>query len=345
MKQISTNKLHLLSITATLSFCMLVPGSLKAEDIVYLRSDQPGITELKLTGEILDYTGQALSIKTTAGNTRNFPGTQVLRVESAWTENQIQADKAFAAGDFRKALQEYSQALKADNRVWARRMILAQIVWCYRNLGDYATAGDRFLALIASDPDTPYFEAIPLQWTPGEAVSAEQATRWLAMTEKPVARLMGASHLLSGGQPRLPIDILRGLARDKDPRIAALATGQLWRSLVYSAEPADVERWKLMLSEMPRALQAGPSFVLGSALARLGQSEQAALALLRPPILYKHQRDLAAESLLAAAGELAKMNQTKDAARLYREVIDNYDGTKAQAAARSRISKLPQKEI
>lgn len=342
MRQTSLIPIRLLPGLLIGLLCFLQTSLLRAEDTVYLRTDQPDISEFKVVGEIQDYSGKALTIQTSTGNTRTFPGDQVLRLESTWTTQQQEADKAFAVGDFRTALQKYSQALSADNRIWARRMILAQIVWCYRNLDDYATAGDRFLALVASDPDTPFFAAIPLQWAPGETVTAQQSTSWLAMRDQPIARLLGASHSLSGGQTQLAVETLRELARDKDPRIAALATGQLWRSLIFSAEVADVRRWQEMASEMPVDLQAGPYFVVGTALARLGQSEEAALALLRPPILYAHQRDLAAESLLSAAGELAKMNQTKEAARLYREVISTYDGTKAKAAAQSRLNKLPQ---
>jgi tetratricopeptide (TPR) repeat protein len=236
-------------------------------------------------------------------------------------------------------LQQYSQALSAEQRTWVRRLLLAQIVWCYRNLGDYTTAGERFIALVGSDPHTPYFDAIPLQWTSSETVAAATANGWLSQRGHPATQLLGASHLLSGGFNSTAVATIRELARSTDPRIAALATGQLWRTLLVSAQASDVDRWAEMIEKMPAELQAGPYYVLGSALSRQGQAERAALALLRPPVLYPRERSLASESLLDAAGELARLNQTEDATRLYREVIANYPGTKAGAAAKSRLEK------
>jgi len=325
-----------LVFAAAVAFC----STLWAEDTAYVQGEQPGDPDLKLLGDIVDYTGRNLAIKLATGNVRNIPGQRVLKIESTWTPAHLAGDKAFGAGEFRPALQQYTQALTADQRVWARRLILSQIVWCYRYLGDYETAGERFLALIGSDPTTPYFDAIPLQWTPSEAVSAAKANSWLAQRDKPAARLLGASHLLTSGQQMFPLDVLRVLARDEDPRIAGLATAQLWRSLIFSAEKADALRWEEQIAKMPVPLQAGPYYVLGQTLARLGESQLAVLALLRAPLLYPQQRDVAAEALLAAGGEFVKLGQAEEAARLYREVISSYPGTKAQAAASARLQKL-----
>lgn len=324
----------------TVALLFLFSSPLTAEDTVYLRGEKPGDADIKVVGDITDYTGQMISIKPPAGVLRNYPGNRVLRIESTWTSQHEAGDKAFAAGDYAMALKQYSLALNADDRTWVRRMLLAQLVWCYRNLGDYTTAAERFIALVGSDPNTPYFAAIPLQWTSGEKIDETKANTWMAQRGQPAVQLIGASHLLFGNSNHpTATATIRELTRSADPRIAALATGQLWRTLLISAQASDLDRWAEMIEKMPEELQAGPYFVLGTTLARQGQSERAALALLRPPVLYPSQRSLASESLLAAADELAKLKQTDDAARLYREVTAHYSGTNASKAAQSRLEK------
>jgi tetratricopeptide (TPR) repeat protein len=339
----SRNRIKCTRLRVVLVFLVnlvLFTSPLAAEDTVYLRGEKPGDAEIKAVGEIVDYTGQMLSIKPANGVLRNYHGNRVLRIESTWNSQQEAGDQAFAAGDYRTALQQYTQALNADQRTWVRRMLLAQLVWCYRNLGDYTTATERFIALVGSDPHTPYFDAIPLQWTSSETVDETKANTWMTQRGQPATQLIGASHLLFGNSNHpAATATVRELTRSADPRIAALATGQHWRTLLISAQATDLDRWGEIIEKMPEELQAGPYFVLGTTLARQGQSERAALALLRPPVLYPRQRSLAAESLLAAAGELAKLKQTDDATRLYREVIATYPGTKAGAAAQSRLEK------
>jgi tetratricopeptide (TPR) repeat protein len=333
-------RLRVVLILVAILFFFTTP--LKAKDTVYLRGEKPGDADIKAVGEITDYTGQMISIKPVNGVLRNYPGNRVLRIESTWNRQHEEGDKAFAAGDYAVALKQYSLALNSDQRTWVRRMLLAQLVWCYRNLGDYTTSAERFIALVGSDPHTPYFNAIPLQWTSSEKVDETKANTWMTQRGQPAVQLIGASHLLFGNSNHpAATATVRELTRSADPRIAALATGQLWRTLLISAQASDLDRWAELIEKMPEELQAGPYFVLGTTLARQGQSERAALALLRPPVLYSSERSLAAESLLAAAGELAKLNQTDDATRLYREVIAHYPGTAAGAAAQSRLEKKP----
>jgi TolA-binding protein len=88
---------------------------------------------------------------------------------------------------------------------------------------------------------------------------------------------------------------------------------------------------------MPAPLRAGPYLVLGRALSRSGQSESAALTLLRVPILYRQHYLLAADGLLAAGRELENLQRHDQALGLYAELVREYPATDAAAEARQRL--------
>ena len=68
------------------------------------------------------------------------------------------------SGDFPGALAAYRRARDQEPRLWVDREITAQIVWCYRALGQPTFAAAEFLLLVRADPATPYFDCIPLGW-------------------------------------------------------------------------------------------------------------------------------------------------------------------------------------
>jgi TolA-binding protein len=95
---------------------------------------------------------------------------------------------------------------------------------------------------------------------------------------------------------------------------------------------------------MSPPLRAGPYFLAGKALARHGRHEQAALALLRVPILYPEQRGLAAECLLLAAGQLKMLDSKAEAAALYRELKQAYPESPYADAAQGELEQLQSQE-
>ena len=68
--------------------------------------------------------------------------------------------------------------------------------------------------------------------------------------------------------------------------------------------------------------------------------EQAALALMRIPILYPQHRLLAAQSLLDSGRSLEKLDRSKQAVRLYHELIRTYPQSRSTAEARSRLEEM-----
>ena len=91
---------------------------------------------------------------------------------------------------------------------------------------------------------------------------------------------------------------------------------------------------------MPAAVRAGPFFVLGQTLLRMREFDEAALALLRIPILFPGEHELSADALLAAARALQQQQQLEEAAGLYREVVARFADTPAKGEAERQLQQL-----
>lgn len=310
-----------------------------AEDIVHIATGEDGRGRTKLTGEVLDYTGRELKLKLPGGSEKLIPAERVISLETIHTAEERAADKAFKAGRFDEAASQYEKAMKAEDRTWVRRQIVAQLVWSQRSAGNDGVAGEYFVLLIRSDPATRLFDCIPLAWLPGtpSADLEQKARRWLDQDALPPAVLLGASHLLLAAQGTAAATKLSKLTDNDDPRIALLARAQLWRKQVASSTNKQLTDWREAIERMPQPLRAGPYFVLGRALAQQQEHEPAALELLRVPILYPRERALSARALFEAGRSLEKLDQTAEAARLYREIVAHYPTDTVAAEAQEKL--------
>lgn len=326
---------------AVLSLLWLVvtPFAADAQDVVYLSARGRG--ETRLVGEIVDYKGKQLEIRV-EGQVRTMPGEQVRRIEFRKHALHLEGDKLFAAHDFAAARERYAKASAAESRAWVRRMLVAQVVWCDRHLALFGTAVDELLAIAADDPETPYFDALPLAYLPQPIAPAleQKARGWLAKDE-PAAQLLGASYLLMTTHRAAAVDRLQSLRSHRDPRIAGAAKSQLWRAELATATSAKVAEWQSELNKIPEAVRAGGYYVVGSALARQQQPEEAALTLLRVPVLYPHDRNLAARCLADAARLLQGLGKTDEAARLNRELLSQYAETRDAAEVKATVKPPP----
>jgi tetratricopeptide (TPR) repeat protein len=307
----------------------------RAQDIVYFSHPRTR-GETRLTGEVLDYKGKQLEIRV-EGQPRTVSAEQVRRIEFRKQAVHAEGDKLFAAHDFSEARNRYQKARLAEPRAWVQRLLIAQIVWCDRHLEQFEVAGDRFLSLLADDPETPYFEALPLAWVsrPLSPAGETKALSWLG-SDQPAAQLLGASHLLMTRHRAQALDKLQTLRFHKDPRLAGPAKTQIWRSEMTTASSAKVAQWQEELDKIPERLRAGGYYVVGNALARQQQTEDAALALLRVPVLYPQERNLAARCLADAAQLLAGAGKADEAARLKRELTASYAETRDAEEAKTR---------
>ncbi len=193
--------------------------------------------------------------------------------------------------------------------------------------------------LIAGDSGTQYFDCIPLAWSSGlPAPNLERAaTGWFSTTDSPVAVLMGASYLLGTPQGPAALERLKRMTTDRDRRLAWLAQAQVWRATAFQASEEQLLGYLQAIDDCPEPLRAGPYFVVGGALAK-SRPKEAALALLRLPIVYPRERQLASAALLAAGGILHRGGQSDEAAQLYQELINDFRETPDAAEAQRRLA-------
>ena len=312
-----------------------------ADDVVFLRSEDGTNRTTRLSGKILDWSGDGIMLERIGGRQQLIPPTRIADVQTPWTAKHVEGDRLFSQNDFQAALDNYRVAAREESRTWGKRKIFASCVNCYANLGQFDRAGEAFLAIVGNDPKTQHYNVIPLAWaTPRQNTTLEtHAQTWLNSNALP-AKLIGASWLLSTRHRAAAITTLEQLTTSSDARVVFLAIAQLWRTRVVTATADDVARWRERIERMPRELRAGPHFIVGQALARLGQQQEAAIAFMRVRILFPQQRQLCAEALTQAARQLQSLGETKQAAELYREVLLKFVDTSSAAVAQARLDSL-----
>ena len=322
-----------------------LPAQSEASDTVHVW-DQRGETQTQIRGTIQAYDRNVITILTVSGREQQVPAARVARLESRWDRRQLEADKAFELGECERAEALYRQALEHEMRSWARHRLVVQVAWCQQSAGKWPEAGTTFLkSVLVSNPETPYFDAIPLAWkTPVAALPMERLGKtWIVDERSEVANLLGASWLLTSTERELAIGVLRQLAVSDNRQVAFLAETQLWRTQVPTVSDVAIKQWEKLLSRMPTPLRAGPYHLLGHALHRTGRSQDGLIAWMRVPLQYPRHRLLASESLLAAARHYQVAGQREQAAVLYRELASGYPMTIAGQAAQDQLQELTDK--
>ena len=345
-EQLGTIVLQFPTEVRNLSWCCVVglpffcAASSFADDVVFLKPRVGARDGTRVTGTITDYTGRELLIRTVGDREQSIPAQRIDDVATTLTERHAEADRLFDDHQYSDAEALYRRALADEPRQWVRRMILAQVVRCLRHQNKNEQAASTFLLIVQNDPSTQYFDAIPLVWRSTELpLAAERrATQWLRDERDPVARLIAASWLLSG-PPELREEAkrtLETLTRGTHRRVAQLAEVQRWRTQIVTAD-REIARRQAIVADIEPFLRAGAYHLLGQALLRQRHYQQAALALMRVPILYPGESGLAAESLLAAAEALEKNEQMDEARICLRELLRDHPGSTAAAAAKSKL--------
>jgi signal peptidase II len=316
----------------------MLPAGVHAEDTVIVLAG-PDKPHIRRTGTIVDYSGAGISLKLASGRQEQISLSQIVSVETARVKDHDTAHRFFGEGKYRDALTAYRSAVEAEKRAWMRREILAQMVVCYQRLGQIAEAGQTFSIIVQSDPQTQHFSVIPLSWKPQQPSPdvERQAKAWLADEDQPAMALLGASWLLNSANRGAAEDTLRTLSTGKDANVAMLAEAQRWRPQIVTATLQDTLVWKRRIEQFPEMLRAGPYLILGRALARLQQHEQAALTFMRIPIFHAIQDDLAAEALMMAGEQLKQAGNTQEARSVFRELVNGYPDHRLASAAKQEL--------
>lgn len=284
---------------------------------------------LNREGIIVDIVGSDLRLQMLSGKIDTIPITKVKRIEASDDAAGQACEKLVHAGNFRQAILPLQKAITDESRPWRQRQLRQQLIVCHHELGEITAAGDEFLLLVASDPSTLAWNLAPLAWTTSQVPPDVElrAEKWIAARNNPAAQLLGASWLLPTSKRGTAIATLQALASNPtpaDPRISAQAEMQLWRTKIVTAKAADIANWQQAIDQVPSEIRSGPLFILADALAYTKQTEAAALAYLKIPLLYDTCRPLCADALLAAARQEHLRGQTTAAVRLLQELQKKY---------------------
>lgn len=288
-------------------------------------------------GEIVDETDTHLAIKGIGGRVRQISTTETIRVTSSWTPALIAGDGLFSKGDYSTAITEYGRALREEIRPWVRRRIIGRVIQCEQYRGQHLIAAQMFLKLWASRGDAFQNYVIPVVWktTHFRPAELQEAENLLTATEP--AKLIGASWLLSTKSHTKARAALQKLENSESRWIRSLASAQLWRTNIASANLSEVSRWRNAITQMPREFRPGPWFVVGQTYAQLSQHADTALAFLRVSVLFADHHDLVDESLYGAGRAVERLGQQDEAASLYRELIESFPGSQLTGPARDRL--------
>lgn len=316
-----------------------------AQDVVTLKPGGTSRSPRRVVGEITDYTGREVKIRTASGRETSLPADRIDEISTQYTEPHVAATALMEQQKFDEAFAQFKAALAAEKRPWVQRQILAEIAHCQRARGQDVAAAQAFLLIVKHDPDTPHYDAIPLAWRPSElTVEAQRkGIEFLRDEANPVAQLIGASWLLSDTSQRAAaIETLDALASSREHRVAQLAEAQLWRTKLISARREDLYLWRTAIDRLPQPLRAGPYYLLGQLLAQQKQYDDAAIAFMRLPILYPGDRTLAAEALLAAAEVLSAGGDRGQATICLQELVRDHADSAAAAAAKTMLAREQQ---
>jgi hypothetical protein len=322
-------------------FTVCSASNLSAADVVFVKSTRPGQPPVQRQGEIVDLAGNQLVFRGPSGVNETISLEQVATWRTSWPVSKDQADALFLDKKFPEAAALYLRAREEEQRAWARRQIMGRLIEAYGATGNTAAAAEEFLILVASDPETTFWEIAPLGWrSTDDANLLSRAGLWIRDPRNPAKQLLGASWLLAGPQRAEALTVLQTLSTGTNKRIASLAAIQLWRTRIVTSPADEPARWLTAVERLPTDVRPVGYFCIGEAFARHNQPEQASLAYLRIPILYAGNRPLAAEALLAAASQLEKMGRREQAAGLDREVLSDHAALPAAAIAKQQMERL-----
>lgn len=301
--------------------------SLPADDRVTL-IPKGAVDPVVLIGSVEEYTGEELVLLRPGQAVGDrYPASSIQAVQTWRSAVHEQGITEFHASDNARAELTLMKALNEEPRDWIKREILSLLVRGAVRRGDWTTAGNRFLQIVHQDPASPHWNSAPIHWAPQSMGDSQktQARSWMN-DPKSSSRLLAASWLLVD-----PIygeaaeKQLKDLARDPNRIVSSLARSQLWRlRLGLEISDLEVHNWQREVRRFPKALRAGPQYLVGRGLLQRNEPGAAAAELLWLSTVYLDNEDLSARSMVEAGGALEKTGQWEDALTLYNRAIERY---------------------
>lgn len=339
-----TSRRPLLLLLFALSSILIQSPSVQAVDRVVLQQPATG-GQIAITGTIIDYTGESLTIRPRQGGTiSRHLASDVVEISTDYLPDHQLAIDLLARGDWKAARAQLTTVLDQEDRLWVRRIILSQLVRASSSLDDPLAAGRYFAALVQSDPLTVHASVAPLDWmdeVPADALH-QQARQWLKGPHR-LIRLMGASYLLRDDElgPQAVAE-LQQIVRSDDVAARTLAQGQLWKHRLSALELTDVEvaRWEETILGWPEGLQPGPWTVIARGYEHFGLWPQAAAAWIRLPVTFPESPSLAAYAGLRGAIAFQEAGKFPAAITIAREVAHRFPTTRHGKDAENWLKNL-----
>lgn len=322
-----------ISLCVSIFACVLLQAASGQDTVVFKRNGK----STRRTGTIVDWQGNKISMQT-GSRTRTIDATHVIEIQSQWPPTLLAARESVKSHNYEHAVKQYKQTNASENRSWVQAIVSAELIQIYDATENPALAAVEFLKLYNSDPQTRFFDLIPLTWSTGplKLPSSQQSQQWIG-SSNPVEKLVGASFLLSTNSSDAVVDELERLAENADRRIAQLATAQLWRTRKSLATPVDLDRWQRQLKNILPELRAGPLVVLSDVQKRLGELEKAQINFLKIPIVHSRNKSLSAYALFQC-GKIMEDNGARDKAEsIWRELINVHPSSQYAELARGNF--------
>lgn len=324
----------------------MAPGDLDGQDRITVRDERTGkITQFQAL--VLGWDSSRLAY---SGNGRenSISASRVVEVDYTRSETQTSADQKFEAGQFLQAYQDYENAIADEPRDWIKVEMISRQLRCAVALNRHAETLKAFFEIQKATPRSRYFHLIPIPWdqTRPDGSMIQVYQDWMSSADE-AQSLIAASWLLMADEATSTAK-LKDLARSEDPRIAHLATAQLWRMQTIAAKNADLQRWTAAIDRMPENLQAGPRFQVAMAMKLMNRNgdrtklNQALIGMMQIPVLFPEQYQLSGAALGQAHQMLVAAGRTDEAELVMTELKRDFGFSNAAISSGGRIEKMDQ---
>jgi tetratricopeptide (TPR) repeat protein len=299
----------------------------------------------RITG--LDETGIVIEV---AGARRSIPLREVSEIRAADQPALEQAEKAFAAGAFDRAERAYEALLKAKVPPWLRTLAQSRLLKVYGETQRPAQALDAYLELAQAHPKLVAGLALPKPRRGADRENQAMLRRvedaLAKAANQPYAAELGrlkVALVMEVGSSEQRIELIRQALQSDNP-----ATRQ-WARLKTLELLLDLKRYdeaEAQLTEaeadLGRSHPAQLAYYRGRVLEARGQHVEAALELMRLPILYAvADRALTAEALWRAGEAMAAARlPAEEIRKVYQEAVRDYAGTPGADQARRALARL-----
>lgn len=323
-----------------LYICIFVYYHSYAEDTVIHLNSVTG-RQVKSTGTIENFSRSELLLRTSSGQIKSIENSNIIEIQADYPAPYMEAKLRMNNLEFDQTLSLLEKALVQAPDGWMKHEILARQVECFNSLNRPDEAALKYVQLIQLDPNSAFYDCVPLSWTSVEISSRTQqmAQNWIRQQKYPYVALLGASILLTTDKKTDAQTALNALAKSDDADVAALAQMQLNRLSLLPMPELTLKNLEKKVDALPKNLQYGPRFILAQLWNRSSadnsvKMDKAALNYLQCATNLKAPVELQARSFYSAGTVLLNEGNRDEAFRIFRRLIEKYPDSQWSHQAR-----------